>query len=130
MKSLSQRNKDELVEIYTKYGLELPEVINKNELKNRLLQVYGIDNDKLKQMESKKDFSPSQESYDSIAADTVTGDVVVAMTRQNPSFTYKKYKFTQERPYVPMTQEDAEFLISRYPGFHKAIREEIKRYYS
>lgn len=128
-KSLSQRDLNELLEIFREFGLDLPsETPTKQELKVALKQ-HGITNNDIKNWESKKDYEPNEKAYENMAVDQVTGDVIVAMDRKNAWFEYKQYKFSSERKFVPMSAEDAETLLASWTGFHKATKEEIRSYY-
>ncbi|ASZ74887.1 hypothetical protein FDI69_gp073 [Rhodococcus phage Trina] len=133
MKRISQYSKPELIALFEKYNLELPQTKPGKQptVKEMVVQlgVYEINDETLRKMEEKHDFQPDEKTYENIAATSPSGDVVVMMTRKNPSFNFKTHKFTQERRFVPMSEEDAEQLISIWPGFHKATREEIQRYY-
>lgn len=131
MKSLSQLDRTELIEFFDEFNLELPEG-DKPTIKSLRAKLawYGVDNDTYKQWKDKHDFEPAEEKYEDIAVNTVTGDLVIKMDRKNAIFTWGKYKFTNTHPYVPMKKEDAERLLAKKTGFHKATREEIQRYYN
>lgn len=77
-------------------------------------------------------------------ADEPVGDVIVAqpvsakptdkflikMTRNNPLYETRGYRFTQEHPYNLVSPEDAEFILSREDGFRQAFPSELEEFYS
>lgn len=129
MKPLSARKNDELIDLHTKLGLELPEPDSKGKVtKKQLLlslEQQGVDNRKVKVLESK-------EVSEQTTSNTVStsGMAVVCMDRPNASFAYGKYKFTQIKKYVLMPEAHADELISENTGFRKASGEEVRRYYN
>jgi len=58
------------------------------------------------------------------------GDVLVSMTRANPTFEVLGYKFTKEHPYVAMSPGDAQSIFDSEFGFRTASPNEVKEYYS
>ena len=49
--------------------------------------------------------------------------------RDNPSFGFRQYTFTQQNPYVLMNPADGEDLISTEPGFRMALPSELREFY-
>lgn len=128
MKALSQRSLPELKQVFEEFNIPLPADPTKKELLADLKQ-YGIDNKKIKAFEDKKENKLEINESDAKDQPAVEGDVVVAMTRKNPEFGWRTYKFSRTRPFAPMSKDEAIELIQEYDGFHIATREEIKRYY-
>ena len=52
------------------------------------------------------------------------------MTRRNHSYEVRGYKFTRQHPFVPVTEEDAEWLVEKGGGFRPATNREIKEFYN
>ena len=130
-KSLSQRNEKELLEIFASFDIPAPDPKDTTvEDLRTILKEKGIDNKALRAWEDKQDNKLDIEEYDGKNPEDTKGDVIVGMRRKNAFFEYRGHKFTRDRPYVPMSQEDAYALIQRYDGFYQASREEVKRYYS
>ena len=131
MKSLTQRNKPELIELHQRFNIDLPsDSPTKPELLASL-QANGINNAKLRALDTKKPLPVLvEDDYEStVLSDPNTGEVIVCMDRQNAFFQYGKYKFTQVHKFIPMLRSDAEDLIKRNSGFHLATREEVASYY-
>lgn len=55
---------------------------------------------------------------------------LIKMTRKNPYFEFKKYKFTQDNPYAIMPAEDAQEILSKEEGFRQAFPAELQEFYS
>lgn len=122
--SLEQKSKSELEKLCEDYGVELPTNIRvTKKVMARALEELGVTEKSLKVLEKK-------EKEESILPDVnVEGQAVVFMERQNPSFGFKHYKFSQSRRYVVMEEEDARELLRSTPGFRRATRDEVVRYY-
>lgn len=54
---------------------------------------------------------------------------LVKMIRENPSFEFKGYKFTQDRPYAVMNAQDAQTILSSEDGFRQAFPAELEEFY-
>jgi hypothetical protein len=55
---------------------------------------------------------------------------LVRMTRKNPYFEFKRYKFTADNPYAIMDPEDAKDLLEGEEGFRQAFPSELSDFYS
>ncbi|QLF83306.1 hypothetical protein SEA_NICEHOUSE_62 [Rhodococcus phage NiceHouse] len=128
VKSLSQRNVDEIKQVFTEFGIDIPDEATKKELLVELGRL-GIDNKKLKEFESKKENKLDVKEYADQENPEVEGDVVVCMKRNNTVFSWGTYRFTSTHKFVPMPKDEALKLIQAYPGFHIATRKEIQSYY-
>jgi len=128
MKALSSRSVAEVKKVFEEFQIPVPDEANKKEL---LLELgrHGIDNRKLKAYEEKKENKLDVKEYEDQENPVVEGDVVVCMTRTNPVFVWKDYRFSGTRKFVPMPKDDAIELIQAYSGFHIANRKEIQSYY-
>lgn len=56
--------------------------------------------------------------------------VLLRMHRANSVYTIRGYKFTREHPFLPVTQSDAEYIISNEEGFRVALPSEAEAFYS
>ena len=66
-----------------------------------------------------------------VAKPTNANNVLIYMKRANPTYEILGYKFTSANPYVAMSAEDAETLISLDErGFRRAEPKEVSEYYS
>lgn len=54
---------------------------------------------------------------------------LIKMTRRNPTFRFRGYKFTKEHPFVLMSDEDAIAIMMLESGFSKASVKEAEEYY-
>ncbi len=127
MKPLSQMLKQDLVELYEKFNLELPdEPYTKNEL------LYGLEESNITTETLKKFNGKSEDESIGVEpryAGVDKGSVVVVMRRKNKSFSYGKHSFSDTKPYVVMTDAEAKELVNSVKGFSIASAEEIKRFY-
>src|SRR6476646_3841656 len=55
---------------------------------------------------------------------------LIKMVRENPYFEFKKYKFTQEKPYALMDAKDAQEILSTERDFRQAFPDELQEFYS
>jgi hypothetical protein len=95
-----------------------------------------------------EDEEPEQEEDDtteSAVVAEVTGDedtaekkfsprarqpVLVKMTRANPSYEVRGYNFTKRHPFLPVSPDDAEYLVNSLGGFSIATPKEVDEFYS
>lgn len=63
-------------------------------------------------------------------AETTELPVVLKMERPNGRFDIRGYTFTKEHPFRPVTEEDADWIVTHEFGFRRATTEEVADYYS
>lgn len=68
----------------------------------------------------------TQEAVPTLAVDQ---KYLIRMTRKNPYFEWRRYKFTQEKPYAIMSAEDAQEILESEQGFRQAYPLELKEFY-
>ena len=56
--------------------------------------------------------------------------VLVKMERMNHSYQTNGYTFTQDHPYVAMTEKEAQGIFDSQPGFRLATPREAQEYYA
>lgn len=56
--------------------------------------------------------------------------VLLKMERQNPLFEIRGYSFSKDHPFLPVTEEDANYIISNIEGFRIAMPKEAEEFYS
>ena len=56
--------------------------------------------------------------------------VLVKMDRMNHSYQTNGYTFTQEHPFVAMSESDAQSIFDSQPGFRLATPREAQEYYA
>jgi hypothetical protein len=52
------------------------------------------------------------------------------MDRANPSFSVGRYVFTQEHPFVAMSERDAQYIFDNQSGFRPATPREVQEFYN
>lgn len=56
--------------------------------------------------------------------------VLVKMTRVNPLYEVKGYRFTSAHPYQLVNEDDADYILLEEDGFRQATPKELREYYS
>lgn len=56
--------------------------------------------------------------------------VLVKMDRMNHSYQVGNYTFTQDHPFLAMSEEDAQRIFDRHQGFRLATPREAQQFYS
>jgi hypothetical protein len=56
--------------------------------------------------------------------------VLLRMHRTNGVYEVRGYKFTREHPFLPVSQDDAEFIVANHEGFRVALPSEAEEFYS
>lgn len=79
------------------------------------------------------DAEPEEEATPAVQSgpgnvDPATG-VLLVMKRENPTFVVRGYRFTKQHPFVTVTPEDADYIVTHYDGFRPALASEAERYY-
>jgi hypothetical protein len=59
-----------------------------------------------------------------------TSSVLVKMERANHSFQTNGHSFSQEHPFVAMSEDDAQRIFDTVPGFRLATPKEAQEYYN
>jgi hypothetical protein len=57
-------------------------------------------------------------------------NILVKMDRANFSYQAGRYNFTQEHPYVAMTEAEANYIFATETGFRMATPHEVQQFYS
>lgn len=55
--------------------------------------------------------------------------IVIKMLRENPLYEIGKYRWTQQHPYVLVSEADAERILINEEGFRQATPGEVQKYY-
>ena len=56
--------------------------------------------------------------------------VLLRMERANPTYQTRGYTFTKDHPFLPVSQEAAEWIIRNEEGFRVALPSEAEEFYS
>lgn len=54
---------------------------------------------------------------------------LLRMSRANPTYEVRGYRFTKDHPFGLVTEEDAEFIVDNVEGFRYATPKEAQAYY-
>ena len=60
---------------------------------------------------------------------TRENSILVRMDRANPSFSIGRYTFTQEHPFIAMSEKDAQYIFDTQDGFRPATPREAAEFY-
>jgi hypothetical protein len=52
------------------------------------------------------------------------------MTRQNGTYEVRGHKFTKVHPFLPVSEDDANYILDNIEGFKIATPREAEEYYS
>jgi len=77
----------------------------------------------------KKFNDPEQEKNEPSGIAFNQKNLLLKMTRQNPTFETYGYRFTRESPYRAVPAEDAEKIMSEHEGFVIATPSEVKSFF-
>lgn len=122
--ALENRSKPELEALCREYDVDLPsEGRITKKVMAKALEELGVTEKSLRVLEKKELMETELPDIN------VEGQAVIYMERQNPSFGFRHYKFSRDKRYVVMEEEDAKELLSTTPGFRRATRDEVVRYY-
>lgn len=154
--SFTHLNKDELVAAVEYFGSLEPGVeagdLNKESLKAALVEdgvtwkvyaeAFNLDVPKDEPDEEEDNIVRSEnvtKPKEDNVAEVVTQDpspalkpsdkYLVKMTRKNPYFEFRRYKFTQDNPYAIMTADDAQAILQNEDGFRQAFPAELQEFY-
>lgn len=122
---------NELKEVAESFGVELPDKATKQAV-ILALQDEGITYDMYskfngsEQVEIKQDPSEKKKR---VKLDK-TNSVLVKMDRTNPSYEINGYTFTQQHPFLPMAEADAQMIFDTEIGFRLATPKEANEFYN
>lgn len=122
MKKIANMRKDEIIDLFIKYNLEVPDEATKKELIVELSK-NNIDDEFLETMGD--DVSPvSDGDVEPILSES---QVPVKMNRKNRLFAYGKYQWTQEKPLILVPLNVAYEIINKFDGFKILEASEVER---
>jgi|SRR6476469_9217777 len=144
--SFKQLNKDVLEQVAEEFAVEWS---NQDPTKNEMikdLEDEGVTWDMYKQAfpdPEDQDETPSTSEADEASGDSADvlaatknfsqssgNKVLVRMTRGNGTFQVRGYSFTKAHPFLPVSADDAEYLVNDLGGFKIATPREADEYYS
>jgi hypothetical protein len=120
----------ELKKIASGFAVELPEKATKQQI-ILAFQDEGITYDMYEKFtdSEKVDIEKPAITKKKVALDK-TKTILVRMDKANPSYTVYGHTFTQEHPFVAMTEEEAQQVFDTEPGFRPATPREAQEFYN
>lgn len=136
MSSFETLHKDVLLQVAEEFGSEVKPTDTKRVIIGVLLE-DGVTWDMYKSafpdLEDIPDETPATDAPVK-AAPVVTvrpePKVLIKMERMNPRFEIRGYLFSKQHPFVPVTEDDANYIISHLDGFRIAMPSEAESFYS
>lgn len=140
--SFQSLKKDILIQVAEDFGVELEEDATKNEIIAAFAE-DGVTWDMYKEAYPEVTELPDKEDEETKTADVTEDEdddespkfkatqqtVLLKMTRANGTYQVRGYKFTKEHPYLPVDEEDANFILENVDGFKIASPKEAQEYY-
>ncbi len=131
--SFKNLKQPELKKAAEDFGVELPGGIISNAKIIELLEADGVTYEQWAKLQPKKEEDEAVEVETEEEAEEPVGEernTLIKMTRANPTFEDRGYRFTRENPYALVTEDDAEWFIETYEGFKIASPKELREFYS
>lgn len=116
------------------FGVDLEEAKNKNEILALLLEegvtfdMYAKFLNAEKEETEEEEEMPVAEKPKAKKSDKNT--VLIKMERKNPSYQTYGYIFSQEHPFVAVSESDAQEIFDNEMGFRMATPREVQEFYS
>lgn len=131
--SFESLNKDVLLQVAEDFAVDVKKTDNKGVIIAALVE-DGVTWDMYKQAfpdPTEEEPKPVPEAAPAEPKPVVreVPKVLVKMERQNPRFEIRGYTFSKQHPFVPVTEEDANYIISHLDGFRIAMPQEAQDFY-
>jgi hypothetical protein len=121
---------NELKKVADSFGIELPEKATKQSV-ILSLQDEGITYDMYEKFSGaeKQEVQVEAKPAKKIKLDK-QNSILVRMDRENPSYSTQGYTFTQDHPFMAMSEEDAQRIFDTEVGFRPATPKEAQEFYN
>jgi len=119
----------ELKKVADTFGVELPEKATKQSILLEL-EDNGISYDMYAKFSGTEKLEIEQPVKEKKVKLDKAKTILVRMDKANPSYTVYGYTFTQEHPFVAMTEDDATRIFDTEPGFRPATPREAQEFYN
>lgn len=121
---------NDLKKVAESFGIEMPEKATKQSL-ILALQDEGITYEMYNKFSGaeKQEVKIDEEPKKKVKLDK-TKTVLVRMDRANPSYSTLGYTFTQQHPFIAMSEEDAQRIFDTEMGFRPATPREAQDFYN
>ena len=131
--SFSELKVTELKKVADSFGVDLEGSKNKQEI-IAILEEEGITYQMYKKFDDADKQEPQISEFEKVQREKKimkpTETVLVKMERMNHSYQTNGYTFTQDHPYVAMTEKEAQGIFDSQPGFRLATPREAQEYYA
>lgn len=135
--SYEQLNNDVLRQVAEHFGVDLEPKDTKKVIIGKLVE-DGVSWDMYKEAfpdiedipDEPQPEAPVEEKKEEPATVRPKPTVLLKMERQNPLFEIRGYSFSKDHPFLPVTEEDANYIISNIEGFRIAMPKEAEEFYS
>lgn len=120
----------DLKKVAESFGIDTPEKATKQSL-ILALQDDGITFEMYNKFSGadKADVKFDEEPKKKVKLDK-TKTILVRMDRQNPSYSTHGYVFTQQHPFIAMSEDDAQSIFDNEVGFRPATPREAQEFYN
>jgi len=138
--AFTQLNKDVLRQVAEEFGVDFTE---EDPTKNQMikdLDEEGItwkmyqeafpDPEDEPEVEEKPEAPVKETKTEAAAEFKPASKVLVKMTRANGTYEVRGLRFTKAHPFLPVSPEDANYLVEDLEGFKIASPREVEEYYS
>lgn len=123
----------ELKQVADSFGVDLEGSKNKQEI-IAILEEEGITYQMYKKFDDADKQEPQIPEFEKVQREKKimkpAETVLVKMERMNHSYQTNGYTFTQDHPYVAMTEKEAQGIFDSQPGFRLATPREAQEYYA
>ena len=129
--SFSNLKLDELRKVADTFAVEHETAKNKADL-IALLAEEGVSFDmynkftEAEKVEAEVDDRPVAKAPEALSV----GQVLVKMERMNPRYDVNEFTFTQDNPFIVMTEKKAQEIFDTHQGFRLATPKEAQEFYS
>jgi hypothetical protein len=119
----------ELKKIATNFGIDIPEKASKQAI-ILAMQDEGITYNEYAKFSGSEKVELEQPKKQGKVALEKSNTILVRMDKANPSYTVYGYTFTQEHPFVAMSEGEAQKIFDTEPGFRPATPREVQDFYN
>lgn len=119
----------ELKEVAQNFGIDLPEKATKQTI-ILALQDEGITYDTYAHFSGAEKVEIEKPKESKKVSLDKSKTILVRMDKANPSYTVYGYTFTQDHPFVAMSENEAQRIFDTEPGFRPATPREAQEFYN
>lgn len=119
----------ELKKIAENFGIDIPEKANKQAI-ILAMQDEGITYAEYEKFSGTEKVELEQPKKQGKVSLDKANTILVRMDKANPSYTVYGYTFTQQHPFVAMSEDEAQRIFDTEPGFRPATPREVQEFYN